>query len=80
MKQDITKEEALSLLQCALYEPLGLLVYASDRLAFTQALYRAKKEDPSLEVIQIRQTPEGIAICHPPRPQGNSASHDTQIG
>lgn len=66
MKVDITKEEALSLLQMAAMEPLGLLVHASDAPLFIQALYRAKREDASLANLQIRQTPEGIAICHPP--------------
>jgi len=66
MKVGITKEEALSLLQHAAMEPLGLLVHASDHQLFIQALYRAKREDPTLAGLQIRQTPEGIAICHPP--------------
>lgn len=66
MKVDITKEEALSLLQHAAMEPIGLLVHASDPHLFIQALYRAKREDVSLANLQIRQTPEGIAICHPP--------------
>ena len=47
-------------------EPLGLLVYASEAQPFIQALYRAKREDPTLHVLQIRQTAEGIAICHDP--------------
>jgi hypothetical protein len=67
LKEDISAEEALSLLQDAMLEPLGLLVYASEPQVFIQALYRAKRTDPSLEPLQIRQTPEGIAICHPPR-------------
>jgi len=66
MKVNITRGEALSLLQAAAMEPLGLLTYASDPHYFIQALYRAKREDPSLEGLQVRQTPEGIAICHPP--------------
>jgi hypothetical protein len=66
MKVDITKEEALSLLQSAALEPIGLLVQASDPHYFIQALYRAKREDQTLSMLQIRQTPEGIAICHPP--------------
>jgi len=68
LKIDITREEALSLLQAASMEPLGLLVHASDPQYFIQALYRAKREDASLANLQIRQTPEGIAICHPPEP------------
>ena len=66
MKTNITKEEALSLLRHAMMEPLGLLVYASEVQPFIQALYRAKREDPTLHVLQIRQTAEGIAICHDP--------------
>jgi hypothetical protein len=66
MKVDITREEALSLLQSAAMEPIGLLVRTSDTHYFIQALYRAKREDPTLSTLQIRQTPEGIAICHPP--------------
>jgi len=66
VKVDITKEEALSLLQSAAMEPIGLLVHASDPQLFIQALYRAKREDPTLSTLQIRQTPEGIAICHLP--------------
>jgi hypothetical protein len=66
MKSDITREEALSLLQSAMLEPLGLLVYASDPQVLIQALYRAKKTDSSLIPLQIRQTAEGIAICHEP--------------
>ena len=66
MKTNITKEEALSLLRHAMMEPLGLLVYASEAQPFIQALYRAKREDPTLHVLQIRQTAEGIAICHDP--------------
>lgn len=66
MKTDISKEEALSLLRLAALEPLGLLVYASEAQPFIQALYRAKREDNSLQYLQIRQTPEGIAICHDP--------------
>ena len=66
MKTDISKEEALSLLQQAMFEPLGLLVYASEPQPFIQALYRAKRLDPSLSDLQIRQTHEGIAICHEP--------------
>ena len=66
MQTNITKEEALSLLRHAKAEPLGLLVYASEAQPFIQALYRAKREDPTLQNLQIRQTPEGIAICHDP--------------
>jgi hypothetical protein len=66
MQTNISKEEALSLLQQAMIEPLGLLVYASDAQPFIQALYRARTSDPSLMSLQIRQTPEGIAICHEP--------------
>ena len=77
MKVDITKEEALSLLRYALMEPLGLLVYASEAQPFIQALYRAKREDPTLISLQIRQTPEGIAICHNPSPlRGDSDSDE----
>jgi hypothetical protein len=74
LKVDITKEEALSLLQHAAMEPIGLLVHASDPMYFIQALYRAKREDATLAGLQIRQTPEGIAICHPPEER----NHDTQ--
>ena len=49
-----------------MFEPLGLLVYASEPQPFIQALYRAKRLDPSLSDLQIRQTHEGIAICHEP--------------
>jgi len=78
MKQDITKEEALSLLQWAASEPLGLLVYASDPQVFIQALYRARAKDPYLSLLQIRQTPEGIAICHEPtHPPGEYNGADT---
>jgi hypothetical protein len=66
LKTDISKEEALSLLQQAMLEPLGLLVYASEPQPFIQALYRARRLDPSLNDLQIRQTHEGIAICHEP--------------
>ena len=68
MQTGISKGEALSLLQQAMFEPLGLLVYASEPQPFIQALYRAKREDPSLIDLQIRQTHEGIAICHEPHP------------
>lgn len=68
MKLNITKEEALSLLQqtASLQAPeFALLIYANDRVAFTQALYRARKGDPILEAIQIRQIGEGIALLNP---------------
>ena len=78
MRPDITKEEALSLLQNAALEPLGILVYASDPTAFIQALYRARKNDPTLHNLQIRQTSEGIAICHP-QWDGHSAAAEAII-
>lgn len=77
MKTGINREEALSLLRHAATEPLGVLVYASEAQPFIQALYRAKREDLSLQYLQIRQTPEGIAVCHDPisypdAPQGEA--------
>lgn len=68
MKLDITREEALSLLlsAAALQAPeFAILIYASDRTQFTQALYRARRGDPLLESIQIRQLTEGIALLNP---------------
>ena len=82
MKTNISKEEALSLLRHALMEPLGLLVYASEAQPFIQALYRARREDPSLQALQIRQTQEGIAICHEANPLAGvpqGADDDTEI-
>jgi hypothetical protein len=66
LRTNISKEEAISLLQDALMEPLGLLVYASEPQVFIQALYRARKTNSALMPLQIRQTHEGIAICHEP--------------
>lgn len=68
MKLELTKEEAISLLQQAAtlqYPEFAVLCYASDRIAFTQALYRARKGDPMLEAIQIRQLNEGVALLNP---------------
>ena len=82
MKTDITKEEALSLLQIAAMEPCGLLVYTSDNSSFIQALYRARKEDSTLQNLELRQTVEGLAICRPPEewPKADTgASDDTAI-
>ena len=64
----MTREEAIGLLQhaAALQAPeFAILVYANDRIAFTQALYRARRGDPILEGIQIRQTRAGIALLNP---------------
>lgn len=68
MKLELSKEEALSLLQhaAALQAPeFAILCYANDRIAFTQALYRARKGDPLLEAVQVRQTRSGIALLNP---------------
>jgi hypothetical protein len=67
MKVGITPAEARALVMDALMEPLGLLVFASDREVFSQAIYRARSADPQFSQIQIRQTPQGVAIIHQPR-------------
>jgi hypothetical protein len=74
---EMSKEEALSLLQhaAALQAPeFAILCYANDRIAFTQALYRARKGDPMLEAIQIRQTRAGVALLNPTFNEGEWSS------
>jgi hypothetical protein len=61
-----SKREAHILLQRALSEPLGLIVWASDATAFCKVLYRARQEDPILQSIKLYNTPEGVAIWHEP--------------
>lgn len=67
MNETLTKRDAHTLLQEALAQPLGLLIWSSDPVALAQVLYRARREDPVLHPIKILNVPEGTALVHEPQ-------------
>lgn len=61
-----SRKRAHLILQQALAEPMGLLIWTNEPLEFTRILSAARREDPILQALKILNTPEGVAICHEP--------------
>lgn len=64
MKLGMSSEDAAEVMYTALSEPLGLLIYTSDQSYIMQSLYQARRADPDLQEIHIKQRPEGLILWH----------------
>jgi hypothetical protein len=64
MKIGLSVDEALEIMQMALGERAGLLVYAADTTTFMQQCYQARRRDPDLAELHIKPRPEGVVIWH----------------
>jgi hypothetical protein len=67
MNDSITRRDAHMLLQQALSQEMGFLIWTNDPIAFGRALYDARAEDPVLQSIKILNIDASkIAIAHEP--------------
>lgn len=64
MRLGMTIEDATETMYWALSEPIGCLIYTSDPSYIMQVLYQARRSDPDLQELHIRQRPEGLVLWH----------------